>query len=119
MKNIQVVSIEHEGITFDDGTKLCSYHEPDCCESHYLDFADIKLSDFKDLYFDLTTDTFFERVEGYGIALLPIKGHPVRIPGYGSNNGYYSSDLSLVVMNADKKTIKTFDITDCQDYTPY
>jgi hypothetical protein len=53
-------------------------------------------------------------VNGYGIALKPIFGHPVRVPGYGSNNGYYSDQLELIVSNGNDFT-KTFDISECQD----
>lgn len=74
---------------------------------------DLTLSDFEGLEFDLTTDDFFERIEGFGIALKPTNGHPVRIPGYGSNNGYYSSKLDLIL--TDGKTFtKTYDISECQ-----
>ena len=44
---------------------------------------DLDLSDFDGLEFDLTNDNFFERIKGYGIALKPINGWAVRIPGYG------------------------------------
>jgi len=74
----------------------------------------LTLADFAGLEFDLTSDDFFERIVGYGIALKPIVGFPVRIPGYGSNNGYYSSDLDLVLIDG-KGFSKVFDITECQD----
>jgi hypothetical protein len=46
--------------------------------------------------------------------LNPIKGHPVRIPGYGSNNGYYSSNLDLVLSDG-KRFEKYYDISECQE----
>ena len=99
---------------FSDGYRLEDAHEQDCCESHYLDFEHIKLEDFEGLEFDLSNDNFFERIEDYGIQLNPIKGLPVRIAGYGSNNGYYSSQLDLEVYK-DDKLIKTYNISECQD----
>ena len=105
MKRLKVARISN-GLVFDDGTILFSEHEPDCCEDHYLDFSHLTLDDFEDLEFDLTGDDFFNRVEDYGIELKPIKGHPVRIPGYGYNNGYYSSYIDLVTSDANHKTIK-------------
>lgn len=106
-----VVKVD-DGLVFDDGTQLFSSHENDCCEHHYLCFEHIKLEDFAGLAFDLTGDQFFERVKDYGIRLLPVNGAAISIPGYGYNNGYYSSELTLV-LHRDRNTT-TFDITDCQ-----
>ena len=116
MKNLKVIKVDSDILEFDNGIKLCSHHDQDCCESHYLSMSDLSLDDFEGLEFDLTTDDFFIRINDYGIALLPINGHPVRIPGYASNNGYYSSNLDLIVSDG-KSFTKTFDISSCQDYS--
>lgn len=109
----KVIKVDEETIGFDNGLMLYSDHNQDCCESHYLSFRDLTIEDFEGLEFDLSNDSFFERAVGYGIALLPVKGHPVRVPGYGYNNGYYSTNLTLVL--SDNKTFtKRFDITECQ-----
>lgn len=115
MKNLKVIAVDADGLTFDNGAKLYSDHNQDCCESHYLCLADLTLNDFEGLEFDLTNDDFFERIEGYGIALKPIIGFPIRIPGYGSNNGYYSSNLQLVITGPNG-FYKEYNITECQDY---
>lgn len=116
MNNLKVVKIQPNELEFDNGMVLASYHEHDCCEDHYLSFSDLELEDFEGLEFDLSNDNFFERIEGYGVALKPINGHPIRIPGYGENNGYYSSDLELIIYNKDdKKVYKAYDISRCQD----
>jgi hypothetical protein len=91
MNKLKVIKVESESIIFENGFKLFSNHDADCCETHYLKFEDLTLSDFEGLEFDLSGDDFFKRIEGYGIELIPIHGHSVRIPGYASNNGYYSS----------------------------
>lgn len=109
----QVVKVNEDEITFSNGVSLTSDHNQDCCESHYLSFKDLSLDDFEGLEFDLSGDSFFERVDGYGIRLVPINGHPVSVPGYGYNNGYYSSNLSLV-LTKDGKQISKFDISECQ-----
>ena len=120
MKNLKVVALNSDEITFDNGVKLYSNHEQDCCENHYLSMSDLTISDFERLEFDLSNDDFFERIEDYGIALKPLNGHPVRIPGYGSNNGYYSSNIDLIITKTDGKTIlKVYDISECQEYEPY
>jgi len=115
MNKLKVVKIDSDSLVFDNGIVLSSYHSQDCCESHELSLEDLTLSDFEGLEFDLTNDDFFERIEDYGIALKPINGHPVRIPGYGSNNGYYSSDLSLELTGNGFN--KNYDISDCQVIT--
>jgi hypothetical protein len=116
MKKSKVVKIESEQILFDNGIKLSSNHNQDCCESRYLQFEHLTLSDFDGLEFDLTGDDFFKRIEGYGIELIPIKGFSVRVPGYASNNGYYSDNLDLVLTDANGKLIREYDITECQKY---
>ena len=116
MNNLKVVKIDSDSLEFDNGIRLYSYHDSDCCESHYLDLSNILLEDFEGLEFDLTNDNFFERIEDYGIALKPIKGFPVKIPGYGYNNGYYSSQLDLIITNG-KGFEKIYDISECQDIT--
>lgn len=116
MKNLKVVRVDSDTIEFENGIRLFSDHCQDCCESHHLSFGDITLDDFNELEFDLTGEDFFKRIEDYGIELVPVSGWSVKIPGYGSNNGYYSSDLTLVITDgADFR--KTFDISECQKIT--
>lgn len=115
-KLTKVVKIEN-GLLFENGYMLYSEHEQDCCEEHYLHFGDLTLEDFKDLVFNLDGDSFFERVEGYGIRLIPVNGSPVSVPGYSSNNGCYGDELTLI-LKTDKET-KSFDITECQSDTEY
>ena len=116
MNRAKVVKIGPDCIEFENNVKLYSEHDQDCCEHHYLYFEDLSLKDFEGLEFDLTGDGFFERIEDYGIILKPLAGHPVSVPGYGYNNGYYSSELTLVITDG-KAFNKTFDITECQDTT--
>lgn len=113
----KVVYVDEGVLRFDDGSKLYSEHESDCCESHYLSFADLSLPDFEGLDFDLWSPDFFEKVDGYGIRLRPVDGHSISVPGYGYNNGYYSSNLTLVLKREESTT--TFDISECQDIKDY
>lgn len=112
MNKLKVTKVESESLTFNDGTELYSQHSQDCCESHYISFGDVTLEDFEGLEFDLSGEDFFKRVEGYGIELIPIVGHPVRVPGYGYNNGYYGSDINLVIHG--NGVTKSFDVSECQ-----
>ncbi len=108
----KVIEVDDDYIEFDNGIVLSSHHSEDCCEHHYIDFTYVNLDDFNGLEFDLSSDAFFNGIPGYGIELIPIKGWGVRIPGYGSNNGYYSSNLSLELSDG-----RMFDISDCQEIT--
>ena len=115
MKCLKVVKVNKESIFFNNGIELSSDHDQDCCEMHWLSFEDLSIEDFNGLDFDLSGNNFFNRIEDYGIELIPNKGYAVKIPGYGSNNGYYSSDLSLVLMG-DEGIIKSYDISECQEW---
>ncbi len=111
---VKVVKIDTKGIEFDNGIILYSDHEDNCCEHHELTFTDLTLEDFKDLEFDLSNDSFFKRIPDYGIELVPVYGYSVKIPGHGYNNGYYGTNIDLVLEYADGKLFKKYDITECQ-----
>lgn len=114
MDKLKVIRLDSESIEFEGGIKLYSNHDSDCCESHSLTMSDLTIEDFDGLEFDLTNDDFFNRIPDYGIELIPIKGHSVKIAGHGYNNGYYSDQLDLIITK-DNKVIKKYDITDSQD----
>lgn len=113
MNKVTVSRVDSEGVTFSNGQALSSEHEQDCCENHYLDFENVSLQDFDGMEFDLEGD-FFERVDGYGIRLKPLNGHPVAVPGYGYNNGYYSHELTLVLSGGGLPK-REFNISECQE----
>ena len=110
---MKVVKVTELHIIFADGSTLANAHNTQCCECHYLDFLHISNADMDGLEFDLSGDSFFERVPDYGIRLIPINGYPVPIPGYGSNNGNYTADLSLVLTHPNAKR-RIYDISTCQ-----
>jgi hypothetical protein len=111
-KVIEIDKKSYGTLIFDDGHKLTSAHYSDCCESHYLNFEDLELIDFEGLEFDLSNDNFFKKIGGYGIELIPLNGHSVRVEGMGYNNGYYGDNIDLVLENGE--TSKTYDVTECQ-----
>lgn len=114
MNKLKVIKLDSDAIYFENDVKLYSNHDSDCCESHELYIKDLTMLDFEGLEFDLTNDNFFKRIPDYGIELIPIKGHSVKIAGHGYNNGYYSDNLDLILTNG-KDFTKTYDITECQD----
>ena len=113
-KSLAVVSVDRESIKFENGIELMSAHDQDCCEHHWLEFSELSIDDFAGLRFDLSGDEFFNRVPDYGIELIPTSGYPVRIAGHASNNGYYSSNLSLVLIDKQNKSKREYNITECQ-----
>ena len=96
---LKVIDLNINGqIVFEDGYILRDYHDQYCCEHHYLDISEDLKYDLIGCVFDLSDENFFDRIYDYGIALKPLNNHPIRIAGYGSNNGYYSSNLSLELL---------------------
>jgi hypothetical protein len=105
-----VKEITDEHILFSNGLKLYSEHDSDCREDHFLDFKTLDLDEFRGLEFNLASDNFFNKINEYGIELIPVKGHSIKIAGHGYNDGYYSTNLTLCLSDG-----RTYDITDCQD----
>lgn len=126
IKNLKVVGfynpeIEINGLYLEDENgvdyRLYSQHYTSCCEVHYLAFDSLELSEFEGLLFDFDTEDLsnsIERVEGSGIRLKPNNGHPIFIPGYSSNNGFYSDNLSLCFFSYELGALGDIDITECQ-----
>lgn len=127
IKNLKVVGFYNEGcesngirLEDENGVEyaLYSYHEQSCCEVHYLDFDSLELSEYEGLLFDFDTEDLsnsIERVEYSGIRLKPNNGHPIFIPGYSSNNCYYSDDITLVFCRyGDDDVYCQIDVTECQ-----
>jgi hypothetical protein len=113
----KVIKVAHEDVFFDNGMVMTSAHDQDCCEHHYLCFAEAEGLLGADIPIDNLEhrfDTFFEKVEGYGIRLLAKDQHPIAVPGYGDNNGYYGTNIDLIVMK-DNKVIFCQDVSDCQN----
>lgn len=119
---MKIKTIEEERIIFDDNSRLYSYHETNCCESHYLDFNMLKNYNVSpktgrtlDIYqqeFDFSNGVNFKRVEGMGILLFDVEGNSYLINGYGYNNGYYSDEIILIYEKDKEK--HQYDVSECQ-----
>ena len=122
-ENLKITEIGDEYIILenDDKEKLMvsSYHSTDCCEYHYLDFSAVKdMIEDDMLFFFFSEDpmSFFCKVEDFGIRLLPTNNHPISVPGYGSNNGFYNSHIDLIVEDMRfHKEILNIDASECQN----
>lgn len=103
--------------------ELDDHHPQSCCESHYIEWNYWEQVT-PEMVFTIDTDnydTFIERIYGYGLKFLPNPGtgYPISVPGYGSNNGYYSDEiiLNIKVIDKNKNTVvhkEEIDITECQ-----
>lgn len=122
-KNLRVVAIASDGLylapsgyTFVARIDSEQAADPDGA-SHYLWWGDHRLSDFEGMEFDITGDSFFRRIDGYGIELIAKDGRTVQVAGHGESRGDYSSEMSLCVYDFSGNVLKRYDITDCQIIT--
>lgn len=95
-----------------ESVSLGSEHEQDCCENVYADFSGLKYhaDEIKGNF-----SYFLEILAVDGIGFLIILGKKkFFIPCYNEQNGYYSSDLSLVINNDGVKTyVDIRSLTEC------
>jgi hypothetical protein len=100
MSRAKIVKAEENLILFSDGTEITGYHESDCCEWNYADCGqldDIALN----TEFD-TSNLVFEEVEGSGFRFGNAPSKMFFVPCYSSQNGYYSSDVKIL-LNGETK----------------
>lgn len=115
---MKIKEIKENSIIFDNGYELEAYHERDCCEEVYSDFDILttynvstitgKTINIKDIDFEETLNKLVKGIEGQGFNLISKIGENFFVPCYNEQNGYYSSNLTLI-LHKDKETL---DITD-------
>lgn len=106
-------------LIFDDGSELGDYHRQECCEEVYADFENMMaMVDGKENYVDAKELDFFEDIlksivpiEGLGFYIVTKQGVCLLVSCYNKQNGYYSSDLSLIFVR--DRNEQTMDITMC------
>ena len=118
---MKIKSFITNGLLFDNGTTLKHYHDQDCCEHVYADWKYLKNYNILpstgksisiyDVEFSENIVGNIEFEKSMGIKLISKTGDKWFIPCYNEQNGYYSSDLELIIYAKDKPTIK-IDITD-------
>jgi len=101
---MKIKEITNDHILFDNGTEVTYYHNQDCCENVYADFEQLKTTTIMNEEFKTLE---FKFIPGVGIKLKSYL-----IPCYNSQNGYYSSDLELIVNYPDGKK-ESWDISGC------
>lgn len=100
---MKLIKINENSLEFDDGTIIEDNHDQDCCEHVYADWkqlndTDIMSKDFAEIKIEGVKDSGF-RLNGYFV------------PCYNSQNGYYGSNLELIITNPSKDK-KIMDISD-------
>lgn len=103
-KGINVVEITDEYILFDNGKKIETYHDQDCCECNYADFKAItdviKQLGCGDYFPHFEEPLIFEAVEGYGFR-FGNKYKMIFVPCYSFQNGFYSNALGILYGGED------------------
>lgn len=108
---MKIKEVTEEKIIFDNGTEITYYHEQDCCEEVYADFDHLKNgSRLEPLTQDheFSEDIQIEGVPGVGFRFGGPTGWEF-IPCYNTQNGYYSSDLEIIITYPDK-TVKKINV---------
>ena len=118
---MKIKEINEEKIVFDNGYELEYYHEQDCCEHVYADFEVLKdynvstktgkTINIKDIDFKETLVGLIDGIKEQGFNMISKIEEKFFIPCYNSQNGYYSSNLRLILNKEKGKEI--MDISDC------
>lgn len=105
---MKIVKIDSDGLLFDNGVVISDFHDQDCCEHVYADWKALKDQPVMDEEFN---DIVIEKVAGSGFRLIAANKNAYFVPCYNCQNGYYSSDLELIVQKGRSRI--TIDISDC------
>ena len=98
---MKAIKLKDDVLYFDDGTTIEAIHDQDCCENVYADFKQLEDTGFFGKEFD--------KINVVGINGSGIRINDYFVPCYNQQNGYYSSNLVLVLKNG--KESKTIDIS--------
>ena len=104
---MKIKEINDEEIKFNNGYILYYYHSQDCCENVYADFEVLKsynLStktgktiNIKDIDFEENLQNLIEGINEAGFNMISKIGEKFFVPCYNEQNGYYGSDLDLIL----------------------
>ena len=120
---MKITKICEEKIEFDNGTTMSSHHKQDCCEWHWANFETLasynlnpktgETIDIKDIEFPDNIHRNIKLIPGEGFNMIAKDGSRYFVPCYGENNGYYSTNLKLLIHREWKKDVE-IDLTQCQ-----
>lgn len=116
---MKIKKVTENFIEFDNGSLLDSFHESDCCEDRYdyVEFSSIQGQGWEEKDFPEDLNLLVRKISNSEIfdedldrdldgdvwrsfvKLLDVYGNEYVLNIYNSNNGYYSSNVSLVYTN--------------------
>lgn len=109
---MKIKEINEDYLLFDNGYKLEAYHEQDCCENVYADFEMLKdynvstktgkSINIRDIDFEENLDNLILGLLEQGFNMVSKIGEKFFVPCYNSQNGYYSSNLDLILYKTNK-----------------
>lgn len=112
---MKIKEINEEKIVFDNGYELEYYHEQDCCEHVYADFEVLKdynistktgkTINIKEIDFKEDLEELIEGIQEQGFNMISKIGEKFFVPCYNEQNGYYSSELELILRKGKTKEI--------------
>lgn len=118
---MKIKEIIEDYIVFDNGYELRAYHEQDCCENVYADFEILKdynvstktgkTIKIQEIDFEETLEQLIQGIDGQGFNMISKIGEKFFVPCYNSQNGYYSSDLELILCKSENLR-EVLDISD-------
>lgn len=109
---MKIKKVNTDYILFDNGFKLISHHDTDCCEEHYADFNALigtgyENVEFPTRLFNLISPNSTVIINEYNdnpifngtsfFNLVDVLGNKYPIPIYNSNNGYYDNTVTLIL----------------------
>ena len=114
-KPIDILKVDDGAVTI-NGIVLSYHHDSDCCEHVYADFPYIKEQIVEISGINVET-LEIKAVPKMGILLSFDDKYKYFIPCFNSQNGYYSSNLKLLIeMNGLRKEIDISDFVEDKIY---
>lgn len=110
--DIQIIDDEKLIIVLEQGQlEIRGDHDQDCCEHVYSDFSGMKYhkEELVDKFLD---ELIIKGIEEMGF-LMCLAGTKIFVPCYNTQNGYYSSRLSLEIKEGETTT--TIDISEFKE----
>jgi len=105
IKPVSIQEISEEGVLFSDGSLLTHHHMQDCCEHVYADWQYLR-EESPSRIKEIRAFEVFE-VPNTGIRIVFLNGdyeeHASFVPCYNSQNGYYNSNLEIVLLGGNVK----------------
>lgn len=98
-KKMKVTYIDEDKyIKFDNGVKISSYHDRDCCESNYLDFSQFRVGMEFPAIKEPEDIQKVIHLRKDGIYLVSEDGLPIWAQARSAQNGYYSDRVGVEVV---------------------